>query len=162
LSKKSSSKDFGKALNYSFLLLKYRPRSKQEIIERLSRKKYPAGIVKEVIRNLEENNYINDEDFARLFAASSLSRGWGRKRIDYALKKFGVLEDTRAEVLADRKAFSERLKELVEKKVTSCRVMNRKSYQKIIRNLAAKGFNYDDIIRELDRAGFKKPGFSNE
>ena len=153
--------DFRKALNYSFLLLRYRPRSRQEIIERLKRKKYSAGSIEKVIRNLEDNKYINDEEFTRLFVASSLSRGWGRKRIDYSLKKLGIDEELRANALLDKQAFYERLKELVEKKISN-KTKDKKTYQKIIRNLAVKGFNYEDIIRALDEAGFKKPGFSNE
>lgn len=153
--------DFRKALNYSFLLLKYRPRSRQEIIERLKRKKYSAGIIEKVICNLEDNKYINDEEFTRLFVASSLSRGWGRKRIDYTLKKLGIDEDIRANALLDTQAFYERLRELVEKKISN-KAKDKKTYQKVIRNLALKGFSYEDIIRTLEEAGFKKPGFSNE
>ncbi|MFA5007613.1 MAG: RecX family transcriptional regulator [Candidatus Omnitrophota bacterium] len=153
--------DFRKALNYSFLLLKYRPRSRQEIIDRLKRKKYSSGVVEKAILFLEENNYINDEEFARLFVASSLNRGWGRKRIDYTLKKLGVAEDVRRIALLDKQAFYERLRELVERKILN-KARDKKTYQKIIRNLATKGFNYEDIIRALEEAGFKKPGFSTE
>jgi len=153
--------DFRKALNYSFLLLRYRPRSRQEIIERLKRKKYSAGSIEKVIRNLEDNKYINDEEFTRLFVASSLSRGWGRKRIDYSLKKLGINEELRGNALLDKQAFYERLKELVEKKISN-KTKDKKTYQKIIRNLAVKGFSYEDILRALEEAGFKKPGFLNE
>lgn len=155
-------KDFRKALNYSYLLLKYRPRSRQEIVERLKRKNYPASIIEKVISSLEENNYINDEEFVRLFVASSLSRGWGRKRIDYTLKKLGIDEDIRAAALLDKQAFREKLRELVEKKISRNKAKDKKSYQKIIRNLTAKGFSYEDIIRELDCAGFRKPGTSSD
>jgi len=153
--------DFRKALNYSFLLLKYRPRSRQEIIERLKRKKYSACVIEKVIHSLEENNYLNDEEFVRLFVASSLSRGWGRKRINYALKKLGISEDIRSDAIFDKQAFYERLKELVDKKISN-KPRDKKTYQKIIRSLATKGFNYEDIIRALDEAGFKRPGFLNE
>ncbi len=154
--------DFKKALNYSFLLLKYRPRSRQEIIQRLSRKKYHPGIIEKVVLNLEENNYINDEEFVRLFVSSAVSRGWGKKRIDYALKKLGVDEQIRTQALPDKQIFREKLKELVDKKISGNKKKDIKSYQKIVRSLATKGFNYDDIIRELEMAGFRRPKFSGD
>jgi len=152
--------DYKKALNYSFLLLKYRPRSRQEIIERLNRKKYPSATIDKVIRVLEESRYINDEEFVRLYVASSLNRGWGRKRIEYTLKKFGISEDLRSSALKDNQPFKEKLRELVQRKISG-KTKDRKTYQKIIRNLATKGFDYEDIIRELDASVFRKPGFSN-
>ncbi|MDD4955645.1 MAG: regulatory protein RecX [Candidatus Omnitrophica bacterium] len=144
-----------RALNYSFLLLKYRPRSRQEIIERLKRKKYPASVIEKVITSLEENNYINDKEFVRLYIASCLSRGWGRRRIDYALKKLGIAEDARENASFDKQAFYERLKELVEKKISN-KKRDKKTYQKIVRNLAAKGFSYEDITRALEEADFTR------
>ena len=153
--------DYKKALNYSFLLLKYRPRSRQEIIERLNRKKYPSATIDKVIRVLEESRYINDEEFVRLYVASSLNRGWGRKRIEYTLKKFGISEDLRSSALKDNQPFKEKLRELVQRKISG-KTKDRKTYQKIIRSLAAKGFDYEDIIRELEVCGFNKPRFSNE
>ena len=153
--------DYKKALNYSFLLLKYRPRSRQEIIERLSRKKYSSSTIDKVILSLEENRYINDEEFARLYVTSSINKGWGRKRIDYTLKKFGISEDLRSSALEDREVFRERLKELVEKKISG-KIRDKKAYQRIIRNLAAKGFDYEDIMQALDSCGFKKPRFSRD
>lgn len=153
--------DYKKALNYSFLLLKYRPRSKQEIIERLNSKNYAAATIDKVIRRLEENRYINDEEFARLFVSFSLNKGWGRKRVDYTLKKLGISEDLRDNALGDKEVFRERLREVVQKKISG-KARDKKTYQKIIRNLTAKGFDYEDIIRELENRGFKKPRFSSE
>jgi regulatory protein len=153
--------DYKKVLNYSFLLLRYRPRSKQEIIERLNRKKYPAAVIDKVMRSLEENRYINDEEFVRLYVSSSLNRGWGRKRIDYTLKKFGISEGLRSSALKNKQPFKEKLRDLVQKKISG-KPRDRKAYQKIIRSLAAKGFDYEDIIRELEVCGFNKPRFSNE
>lgn len=147
--------DFRKALNYSFLLLKYRPRSRQEIIGRLKRKKYSAAAINKVIANLEENNYINDEDFVRLFVSSSLSRGWGRKRIEYTLKKLGIPEEIASNASFDKQAFYERLKELVARKISN-KARDKKNYQRIIRTMAAKGFSYEDITRALEETGFTR------
>ena len=90
-----------------------------------------------------------------------MTGGWGRKRIDYTLKKFGIPEDLRHKALKDSQSFREKLRELIQRKISG-KTRDRKTYQKIIRNLATKGFDYEDIIRELEASGFKKPRFSDE
>jgi SOS response regulatory protein OraA/RecX len=63
--------------------------------------------------------------------------------------------------LKNKQPFKEKLRDLVQKKISG-KPRDRKAYQKIIRSLAAKGFDYEDIIRELEVCGFNKPRFSNE
>lgn len=147
--------DYSKALNYSYLLLKYRPRARREIVERLSKKGYSSSVIDKVVSSLENYNYINDEEFTRLFVASSRLKGWGRKKIDYALKRFGITEALREEALKDKLKFREDLKELIEKRLSRYKE-KKNAYQKIVRHFAARGFDYSDIIKELEGLGLKR------
>ena len=147
--------DINKALNYSYLLLKYRPRSRHEIRERLSKKDYPSSIIDKVISSLESDNYINDEEFARMFVSSGRLKGWGRKKIDYALKRLGITENLRKEALKDKQAFRDDLKELIVRKLPRYK-QGKNVYQKIVRYLAARGFDYSDIAKELENLDFKR------
>lgn len=150
------SKDFNKALNYSFLLLKYRARSKNEIISRLKIKGYNPSIQKEVINYLKEYNYINDRDFTGSFVVQSLEKGWGPRRIDYKLKKFGIGLELRKKALEGIE-HKERIKVLIEGNisfyVSQENISQKKIYQRIIRSLTAKGFDYNDIFQVLEELG---------
>lgn len=153
--------DYNKALNYSYLLLKYRPRARREIIDRLSKKGYPASVIDKVLSSLESYNYINDEEFSRMFVSSGRLKGWGRKKIDYALKRFDITEALRKEALKDKEIFREDLKGLIKKKLFRYKE-KKNAYQKIVRYFAARGFDYSDIIKELDSLGFNRFSGSDE
>lgn len=87
------SKDLKKALNYSFLLLRYRARAKEELTKRLKIKEYSSGIIRETLTYLEKNGYIDDEKFAQLFVSCYLDKGWKPRRINFKLKELGVAEE---------------------------------------------------------------------
>jgi len=69
----------------------YQERSHKEVKEKL----YTFGLFKadvdEIIANLIEDNYLNEERFARLFAGGKFRmKQWGRKKIQYELQQKGV------------------------------------------------------------------------
>ncbi len=139
---------FQKALNYSFLLLKYRARTKFEIISRLRRKGYGLALSKKVVAHLKENNYLDDEDFTSLFIAGALEQGWGPRRIDFKLKQLGIGSKLRQSGLVGLN-YGKKIQELIKK-----RIKGKHSWSKIIRFLAARGFDHRDISQEM--AKFKE------
>lgn len=145
-------KDYTKALNYSFLLLKYRARSKEEIKQRLKHKGYSTPLIEEVLNYLIQHQYLDDDVFARMFANSCLIKGWGQRKIDFALKRLGVQESIRKNALPEKSAVRKRLREIIEK--ITVRYRNKKNaYHKIISYLLRRGFNYSDIVSELENRG---------
>ncbi len=154
-------KDFNKALNYSFLLLKYRARSRNEIISRLKKKGYAPAVREKVVDYLKENNYINDEEFARLFASHSLEKGWGPVRIDFNLKRLGISEALRKQILGGDFAYNDRVREIIERKLEHYKrrkpsLPAPKIWQKIVMHLARKGFDYKVINQEMNNLGKKR------
>ncbi len=81
-----------KALEYAFLLLKFRLRSQQEIIQRLQKKKFSEPIIKATVDFLKEKNFVNDVEFARQWISSRISRNLGLRRLKSELKLKGVPE----------------------------------------------------------------------
>jgi regulatory protein len=146
--------DFNKALNYAFLLLKYRPRSKSELISRLRRKSFPAPLIDKVLEYLTELNYIDDREFSRLYISSSLAKGWGRKKIALGLAKLGIAAEVSEEFLKDRNIFREKLGILIRKRLKFYQG-KKNVYQKILRYLAQRGFDYADIISEMRMMGLE-------
>ncbi len=154
-------KDFNKALNYSFLLLKYRARGKVEIISRLKRKGYTSAVRKRTVEYLEENNYINDEEFAHLFVSHSLDKGWGPIRIDFNLKKLGISQELRKQALGGDFAYNDRVREIIERKLEHYKsrkpsLPRPKIWQKIVMHLVRKGFSLKVINQEMDNLGVNR------
>jgi len=145
--------DFSQALNYAYLLLKYRARGKREISERLRRKKYSPPVIKETIDHLEKSGYINDSEFSLNFAVSCREKGWGPEKIKFKLKKLGITDNLIQAALEDKAVFREKIKELAEHKLQYYR--GPKRYRKIIRFLAARGFAYADIYGILGEMGIE-------
>ena len=141
--------DFKKALNYSFWLLKYRARSQKEIIERLKRKEYPASVAKKVIEYLLEHDFLNDAQFSRMFVDSAKNKSWGIRRIENALKKFGVAKEIYQEFLPNKQETRQKLRELIERKSQYYKG-KKNAYQKLVRFLATRGFVLEDIFREIE------------
>lgn len=150
-------KEFNKALNYSFSLLKYRARSRSEIESRLRLKGYDSSIIEKVVKYLQEANFINDCEFTRLFTVWKQEKGWGERKIALALRRLGIDEDLISEVLRDKEIFRKKIKELVEKKINYYKGPNK--YQKILKYLVSRGFNYSDAKTALSQAGLD--GYEN-
>lgn len=154
-------KDFNKALNYSFLLLKYRARSRDEIISRLKKKGYALAIREKVVVYLEENNYINDKEFAHLFVNYLFEKGWGPIRIDFNLKRLGISPQLRKQVLSRDFAYNDQVKEIIKNKLAHYRrwkpsLTAPKIWQKIVMHLERKGFDCEVINHEMENLGVSK------
>lgn len=128
------------------------------MISRLKKKGYPPAVRAKVADYLRSNNYINDEEFARLFVSYSLDKGWGPVRIDFNLKRLGIPRRLREQVLKGDVVFSDRMKAAIEEKMAyykskSPSLPPQKIRQKILVYMARKGFKYDVIIREIENLG---------
>ncbi|MDD3296030.1 MAG: RecX family transcriptional regulator [Candidatus Omnitrophica bacterium] len=151
----SEEADYIKALNYSFLLLRYRLRSKNEMISRLKKKKYGSAVIKRIVRYLSQYNYINDKEFCRVFIESGLQKGWGPRKIDFNLAKLGVDVRLRSEMLGRGVDYSFQIQRLIDKKDASLgpvkdKIAAKKKLQKILRYLLNRGFSYQDIMKEME------------
>jgi len=138
--------DFNKALNYAFLLLKYRMRSKNELVSRLKKKRFKLDIIEKVIDNLEKNNYINDKEFSRLYLDSLLKKGYGKKRIEFNFNRLGIDKNLISEFLDDI-YYKKNLEELIKKKISFYK--DRKD--KLLRFLLQRGYTYQEIEEALGK-----------
>ncbi len=93
------------AQRYAFLLLKFRPRSEQEMRERLGRKNFPPDIIERTIEFLSGKNFLNDRHFAREWIVSRLRKPVGLRKIARELRGKGVdgriIEESLSLVLKD-------------------------------------------------------------
>jgi len=131
----------------------YQERSHHEAVQKL----WDLGIAKrdhdEIIAALIEEDYLNEERFALLFAGGKFRmKDWGKKKIVYGLKEKGVSEYNIKKALKtlDEEAYLKTLRTQAEKKYELL-----KSEQYLIRRkktadyLAQKGFESELITQVL-------------
>jgi len=146
--------NFDQALAYAFLLLKYRVRSKRETITRLGQKGYAPETIQQVVDYLQENKYLDDNTFACAFTEYAVAKGWGPRKINFELKRFGIADVLRKEALS-KVNYHGRLKNLIEQKLQYYRSRDKNvSFacirQKVLRLLMARGFSYREIAALLE------------
>src|SRR5512143_443683 len=95
-----SDKEQKLAKNVAYRYLTIRPRSRAEVEKKLREREFPQHIITSVIDHLLRLGYLNDEQFARQWAASRVrSRGFGRRRLEQELRVRGIDRDTIGSVL---------------------------------------------------------------
>lgn len=131
----------------------YQERSHYEVQQKL----YDLGIRRqehdEVIATLIEEDYLNEERFAKAFAGGKFRmKEWGRKKIYYALKEKKVSEYSIKQAMKeiDEEEYQKNLKELVTQKYEALKdeqflVRKRKTIDYMIQ----KGYEFDLVTRAL-------------
>ncbi|MDP8253696.1 MAG: regulatory protein RecX [Candidatus Kaelpia aquatica] len=110
------------SFRYAQMLLKYRPRSEEEIKERLSLRGYDSESIKEVVEKLKQCDFINDLEFAKYWMRYRLSSNLRSKFFTVLeLKRKGVSKEIIESVLRDFDIVNEKdiVFSLAEKKVKS-------------------------------------------
>jgi regulatory protein len=143
-------KDFSKALDYCFLLLKYRERSQREINYRLQRRGFSTAVIQRVIEYLRQNNYLNEERFAQNYIKEKITKGIGRRKIYFGLKKLGVDQQYIEEQIAniDEQDYYQALRKVIGRKREHYKS---KKYPrvKLWRFLLQRGYYSDEIRRAI-------------
>lgn len=132
----------------------YQERSHSEVQQKL----YELGIRKqdhdEIIATLIEEDYLNEERFAKAFAGGKFRmKDWGRKKIYYGLKEKKVSEYSIKQAMKeiDDEEYKKNLKELAQAKYESLRdeqYLVRK--KKTIDYMLQKGYELDLVTRAIN------------
>jgi regulatory protein len=131
-----------KAINYALKLLKFRPRSENELRKRMKLKGFDDSEIVEVIEKLKQYGYLNEIEDAINYVKIKCERGWSKKRIYLGLLIRGYNEQIINEALNNYE------KDVVIEKLK--REMRRKHLdkEKLIKLLKSRGFEWD-IIKEV-------------
>lgn len=154
--------DFEDFYNSALRFLSYRPRSEKEVRERLRIRNQESGIknlnsiIDQVIQKLKEYNFINDLEFARKWIESRMKfRPRSLRLIKLELKKKGISDETIQTIIHDSKFIIhsdlEQARKLVKKRLSRYKGLDRqKTYEKLGRFLASKGFDWNTIKDSID------------
>lgn len=142
----------------------YQERSHQEVKEKL----YSFGLykqqVEELLSQLIEENYLNEERYAIHFAGGKFRmKQWGRVKIKYELKQKRVSEYCIKKALKeiDEADYEKTLQKLTEKKWTSIKGEGVNQYVKLSKTtdyLLQKGYEPDLIKQAIANIKKKQEG----
>lgn len=137
---------FSYAKNLALYHLSFKARTEKEVREYLNKHNIDLQIASQVISNLKEDNWINDCQYAyTIVNANQLSGDKGPYSLLQKLSQKGVVKTTVEEVLNefDFSQVAQRIAEKLFKKYDG-KLPARALQEKIIQNLANKGFSYAD------------------
>ena len=138
--------------NKIMVLLSYRKRSKHELIELFLGNGFRLVNIKNVIKDLEERKYINDYEFAKMYASHLVKeKKLGMYLVEQKLKQHKIDSETIIEIV------SKLNKDFPSVYITN-EIINKKknlygkseiNQIKLTNYLKRKGFQFDDIITAL-------------
>jgi len=144
------------ALNDAVALLAQRARAGGEIRQKLRRKLYMEDTIEMVLYKLEKERLIDDEAFARDWAASRARSQIGRSRIMRELRMKGISQEMAERALdeLDEDEGDEAAVALAQKlfRRYSSEADERKAMQKLLAAMARRGYGYDDSKRAIETA----------
>lgn len=96
------NKELKRAKNTAYRYLTVRPRSRKEVEQKLADRGFPSVCIASVIEHLLRLGYLDDERFARDWAAGRVrTRGYGRRRIEQELRDRGIGAGTIRETVGE-------------------------------------------------------------
>ena len=121
-------------------MLATREHGKSEIEQKLTKKGFQTTIIHEVLKELEENNYLSDERYSYEYIRMRKKKGYGEKKIFFELLNKGVDKKIIQEKLKDFKDEEEVLIKAVEKKLNSEYLLDENKKLKLMRFFSSRGF----------------------
>lgn len=147
-----SSKSTENALNQACRYLSYRPRTVYEVRQHLKNKGMAPDTIAEVITILQEKNYLDDHDFARMYVESA-ARNKPRSKfaLEFNLKKKGISPAVSEPILAAYRDDDLAVK-AVTPRLNMWKSLEKEAFKKKLMNfLRYRGFRYDTCISVLNR-----------
>lgn len=165
----SAEEAWAQAKALCFDLLAARPRSVDELRQKLRRKGFDPDTSETLLGKLVDSGLVNDADFAESWVRSRHThQGLGRQALMQELRRKGVDGDIAAEAAGeiDETAERERARQLVRKRLRSLTgVDERTATRRLLGMLGRKGYSqglaYSVIRDELADAGREATGVSD-
>lgn len=133
----------------------YQERSRHEVEKKLRELKAKPDEISKIIASLEEDGYINDERYAKLFASGKFRiKKWGKNKIraELRMKKMPDGFISTALDAIDDEEYLKTIQQLINKKSREVRVQNSKEKtRKILMFLLSRGFESELIWKVLKK-----------
>lgn len=131
----------------------YRERCSYEIIQKLKEFNADEKTIQKITDSLKEDDYLNDERFARLFASGKFRiKRWGKNKIRAELRMKKVPDPFIYNALdaLDEKEYMETIEHLIAKKSREVKAKNAQDRtRKIAMYVLSKGFESELVWKAL-------------
>ena len=142
----------------AFSYIGRRHHSAFEIRTKLRQKKYDKDLIEEIISDLTENKYIDDLEFARLFADENIRlKLWGKNKIKGELIKKGVDQGIISQVLNEKFPGGNDLENAAELVMKKYRTLQKRKLdelklkQKLYAFLSSRGYDYETSKEAVEK-----------
>lgn len=143
-----------KAKSDALRLLSIRPRSIDELKSHLKLKKYPETAIDEVIRLFQHQGLLNDEKFAKFYAAARVhTRPAGRRQLEFDLKRKGIPNKIVSETISNLEDYDEKkiAKDLVWRRFEKMSGLPKeKKKARLYGFLKRRGFSDDAVFQVIN------------
>lgn len=149
--------DLQQLLNYAYFYLKFRPRSKKEVLDYLNKKiekrHWSKDYVDKAIKQLEERKFIDDKEFVSWFVEQrNTTKPKSQFVLTGELLRFGVAKDLIDEYFLTHPLEEE---ELAEKTLRNRwhkfkSLPKKERFEKAANFLARRGFSFDLIKKTVE------------
>lgn len=138
--------NLSKAKEKAFDIVTRKAVTEKELRTKLADKGYDTVICDIVVETMKEYNYIDDFDYCERFFEYAVSKGWGRSKITFELKRRGVEDAIVQEALT---AFDDepekRISDIIDTRFSEVDFSDFRQKQKVVRFFASRGFDFDSI-----------------
>ena len=146
---------YSKAIKY----LGIKQRHKNEMIKYLEKDGYNSDVVFKIIKRLEEQHYLNEEEYIKSFINDQLLlTNCGPAKIKHKLLNIGANEDIILKYLNNisKKIWLDKLNKIIDKKIIAYKKESiNKTKEKILLNCINECFKKEDIIDILEAKEIK-------
>ena len=149
---KSNETLLNKAFNISLKFLSYKARTIKEMENYLCKKKFNPQIITQIIKKLENYNYLNDKDYTFLYIKNRiLHHPRSCFALKYELSAKGIKENIINDALLDIDDF-ESAYTAIKKRVHLWEKLDKETLKKKIMNyLKNRGFNFEVSISTYNK-----------
>ena len=139
----------------AFRYLGRRQHSSSELRIKLIQKSYETELINEVLDDLKNKNYLDDEEFAKMFVEEKIKlKLWGEQKLRSELIKRGIKSEIISDVLRNKISDEDKLNNVMivaSKKYDTLKNRNLDNdviKKKLVTFLNSRGYNYD-VIKEV-------------
>ena len=142
----------------AFRYLGRRLHSASELRTKLRQKSYDIEMIDQVIGELKNKNYLDDLEFARVFADEKLrNKMWSEKKLKAELIKRGVKSSIISEVLSEKFSDEDNFNNALTVALKKYKVLRERNLdllttkKKLTSFLNTRGYNYETIKQVCDK-----------
>ncbi len=154
----SNNESLQSLLNTAYFFLKFRPRTKKEVhdylLKKIEKRHWSTDDVEKVIKQLEEQNLINDKEFISWFVEQrTRSKPKGRFVLKAELLRLGIAKDLIDQHLDEHPLAEEdlALQALKSKWQRFKNLTPKERFEKSAAFLARRGFPFDIIRKTVEK-----------